>query len=254
MLEIEAANSGKVLVIGHRGAMGHAPENTMASFKKGLELGSDLIELDIHLSKDKELVVIHDADVSRTTNGHGHISDFTIKEIKKLDAGASFAPRFKGESIPTLQEVLNWAKEKIPLAIEIKGDPIPAAGIEEKLVNLLRESGMTEKVMVISFYHPALRRVKELAPAIATGILFTGRFSDSVSAARASMADSIRPSWYYWSPDLVEEVHKAGLTASTWTVNDEEVMERTVRMGLDSIGTNYPDKLRRYLDRIGRSW
>jgi glycerophosphoryl diester phosphodiesterase len=254
MLELEAAASGKVLVIGHRGAMGHAPENTIASFQKGYEMHADIIELDIHLSKDGELVVMHDGDVRRTTKGRGHIKDMTLEEIKSLDAGSHFGSAFKAERVPTLSEVLLWAKEKLPLAIEIKGDPHPTAGIEEKLLGHLREFQMLDRVMVISFHHTSVKRVKELEPSVATGVLFTGRLVNVVEAAKDALADSVRPSWQYWSAELVDEVHDAGLTASTWTVNDEGTMEYLIAMGIDSIGTDYPDRLREVLNRLGRSW
>ncbi len=254
MLEIEAAGSGKVLVIGHRGAMGHAPENTMASFHMGYEMGSDVIELDIHMSRDGQLIVMHDGDVSRTTNGSGHIKDMTLAEIESLEAGSQFGSDFRGERVPVLQEVLVGAKDKVPLVVEIKGDLHPAEGIEEKLVFLLREQEMLGRVMAISFHHTSVKRVKELEPSVATGVLFTGRLVNSVEAARAARADSVRPSWKYWSTELIDEVHSAGLTASTWTVNDEETMEYLVGLGIDSIGTNYPDRLRAILDRLGRSW
>jgi len=254
MIELEAANTGKVLVIGHRGALGHAPENTMVSFKMGWELGADLLELDIHMSRDGELIVMHDADVSRTADGRGRIKDMTLAEIKELDAGSWFAARFQGERVPTLNEVLDWAKGRIPLAIEIKGDPLPAPDIEEKLVEMLRTQDMLDEVIVISFHHPSVKRVKELEPTLATGILYSGRLVDTVGAAKAAMADSVRPSWAYWTAELVDQVHAAGLTASTWNADDEKLMEYLVGLGIDSIGANYPDRLRAFLDRNGLGW
>jgi glycerophosphoryl diester phosphodiesterase len=252
MLEMELRNSGQVLVLGHRGAMGHAPENTMVSFAKGLELGSDMLELDIHLSRDGELMVMHDGDVARTTDGKGHIKDMTVAEIKKLDAGIKFNERFRGERVPKLVELIEWAKTRIPLVIEIKGDPLPAAGIEEKLIQMVRDYKMLDQVMAISFHHASVKRVKELEPKLTTGILYTGQLVDTVGAAKAALADSVRPAWSYWTRELVEQVHAAGLGASSWTVNDESLMEYLAPMGLDSIGSNYPDRLRAYLDRIGQ--
>lgn len=254
MVELEAMNSGKVIVFGHRGAMGHAPENTMASFAKGLELGSDILELDVHLSRDGELVVMHDGDVSRTTDGSGHLKDMTLAEIKKLDAGSWFDPRFRGERVPTLAQVVDWAKTRIQLAIEIKGDPLPAPGIEDKVVKLLRDNQVVDEMLIISFHHESVKRVKELEPRLMTGILYTGMLIDTVGAARAALTDSVRPSWQYWTPELVNQVHAAHLVAHSWIANDEPLMEYLVSMGLDSIGTNYPDRLRAFLDRTGRSW
>jgi len=254
MLELEAKNSGKVLVQGHRGAMGYAPENTLVSFAKGFEQGADLLELDIHLSSDGELIVMHDGDVSRTTDGQGHIKNMTLAEIKKLDAGVKFDARFRGERVPTLPEVFAWAQHRIPLAVEIKGDPLPQRGIQEKLLALIRQFNMLDQVIVISFHHLAVKFIKELEPRLATGILLTGQLADPVSAARAALADSVRPMWHYWTAEQIAEVHAAGLTASTWTVNDEATMGDVIAMGVDSIGCNYPDRLRAYVDRAGHGW
>jgi glycerophosphoryl diester phosphodiesterase len=254
MLELEVANTGKVLVLGHRGALGHAPENTMASFELGLELGADLLEMDIHMSHDGELIVMHDAEVSRTTDGHGMIHDLALAEIKKLDAGAWFGDRFRGQRVPTLPEVLAWAKNRIPLVIEIKGSPHPAPGIEEAMVEVLRDHDMLDEVMAISFHHTSVKRVKELEPKLATGILFSGHLVDTVGVAKAALADSVRPKWSYWTAELVEEVHAAGLTAHAWNANDEKRAEYLVGLGIDCIGTNYPERLRAYLDRNGLGW
>lgn len=254
MLELEAANSGKILVIGHRGALGYAPENTLVSFQKGAELGADLVELDVHLSRDGRLIVMHDGDVSRTTNGHGHIKDMTLAEIKRLDAGVKFQARYSGTDVPVLEEVLTWAKGRIPLIIEIKGDPLPTAGIEEQLLGTLRAHGMLNSVMVISFHHPVVRRIKQTEPHVATGILYFGMLADTVAAARASLANSVRPAWSYWTKEIVDDVHAAGLIASTWNADEESRMEYLAGMGLDSIGSDYPDRLRSYVDRIGRAW
>lgn len=254
MLELELKNSGTVLVTGHRGAMGHAPENTMVSFAKGLELGADMLELDIHVTRDEKLVVMHDGDVSRTTNGTGHIKDMTLAEIKELDAGVKFDSRFAGERVPTLVELLEWAKGRIQLAIEIKGDPIPTPGIEDKLVKLLREYELLDDVIAISFHHYAVKRVKELEPRIMTGILFTGMLVDPIAAARSALSDSLRPSWQYWTPESVKRAHDAGLVAHSWIANDEDLMNYLVSMGIDSIGTNFPDRMRSFLNRIGKSY
>ena len=247
MIELEAANTGKVLAIGHRGALGYAPENTMASFQLAVEMRVDVIELDIHMTRDGALVVMHDGNVARTTDGQGHIKEMTLAEVKALDAGARFSPRFRGERVPTLAEVLAWARGRIQLAIEVKGDPMPATGIEDKLVTLLRDQSMVDSVIAISFHHPVVRRLKELEPALATGILYCARLADSVGAARAALADSLRPDWQYWTADLVRTVHEAGLTASTWNADDEPLMEYLVGLGVDSIGSNYPDRLRALL-------
>ena len=255
MLELEATNSGKVLVVGHRGAKGYAPENTMSSFKKALELGADLVELDVQLSRDGELVVIHDADVSRTTDGQGRIAELSLAEIRRLDAGVWFGAGFRGQRVPTLTEVLAWAKGRTPLVIEIKRRLRPVPGIEKKLVEAIRDHEMLDDVMVTSFNHLSVKLVKELEPSLATGIHYNARLVDTVGVARAALTDSVRFDWRYWTADVVDEVHAANLSTNTaYPGSDEKEIESLVQMGLDSICINYPDKLRAYVDRIGRGW
>ena len=247
MLEIEAARTGRKVCVGHRGAAGHAPENTFASFEAALRLGADVVELDVRRSRDGELVVVHDATVDRTTDGRGEVHALSLAQLRALDAGVHFGPEFRGERIPTLAEVLTWAHGRTELVVEIKGDPHPQPGVEEQVVRLVAEHGMIDLTMVVSFYHPALRRVRDLEPRIATGMVYMGFLTDTVTAAQAAGADSVRPSWEDWNEDLVAAVHGAGLVAGTWTVDDEDVMARMLDMGLDSITTNYPDRLRRVI-------
>src|SRR5215213_10951386 len=142
---------GRPRVFGHRGAMGHAPENTFASFELALTLGVDAIELDVHLSADDQVVVIHDDDLSRTTDGQGVVRDRTLAELQRLDAGARFDAQYAGQRIPTLDEVLAWARGRCVLDIEIKGGPDPYPGIEQRVVDLIRRHVMTEQAIVISF-------------------------------------------------------------------------------------------------------
>ncbi len=249
MVELEAARAGRKASVGHRGAAGHAPENTLPSFETALGMGVDAVELDVRRSRDGELVVIHDAAIDRTTDGRGEVAALSLSELRAVDAGARFGGKFPGARIPTLREVLAWARGRTELVIEIKGDPHPQPGVEEQVLGLVAEHGMIERVMVISFHHPTLRRVRELEPRVATGMLYTGFFADTVAAARAAGADCVRPGWRDWNEALVRDVHSAGLVAGAWTVDDEAAMERLLDMGLDSITTNYPDRLRRVLDR-----
>src|SRR5258708_746117 len=131
-------SSGRPRVFGHRGAMGHAPENTFASFERAVEIGVDAIELDVHLSADDEVVAIHDHQLNRTTNGQVVVHDMTLAELKQLDAGVHFDPAWAGQRIPTLGETLAWARGRCVLDIEIKGGPWPYPGIEARVVDLIR--------------------------------------------------------------------------------------------------------------------
>lgn len=229
---------GRLWVVGHRGAMGYCPENTLASFERGLELGADWIEMDVHLSKDGELVVIHDETLDRTTNGHGYVKDHTLAELRRLDAGG-------GQPIPILNDVLEWAKSKrAPLDIEIKNAPLYYEGIERKLVAALDKSGMTEQVVVISFDHHAVKRAKELDDRILTGVLYAGRPVDAAALARQANADGLLPQYAYVTAADVQQAHAAGMFVAPWTVNDAETISDLVAKGVDAIATNYPDRVR----------
>jgi glycerophosphoryl diester phosphodiesterase len=241
------APPGRPYVVGHRGAAGHAPENTFASFRTGIELGAPLVELDIHLSKDGQVIVIHDEIVDRTTDGSGAVADLTAEEIQRLDAGTWFGPEFAGERVPLLGEVLDWARGRVGLVIELKLGPVWYPGIEEALVSTLREHQATDDVLVISNDHVAVWRVKQLEPAVKTAIMYGGRLLDTVAAARAAGADAVRPSHWMIVADDVAACHAAGLAVIPWTVNREEDMRRVVGLSVDGMSSNYPELLGRVL-------
>jgi glycerophosphoryl diester phosphodiesterase len=240
-LSLLRAPGAPLLRVGHRGAKGHAPENIMISFMMGADMGVNAVETDVHLSKDGEVVLIHDHTVDRTTNGHGFVKDMTLAELKKLDAGSWYDPRFAGERIPTLAELLAWAKDRVGIAIEIKNGPLYYPGIAEKTIRLLRQHGMERQVILISFDHFVLREAKKIAPEIATGILYVGGLVDAVAAAHATMADALHPNWAFVTPDLVRTVHEAGLAISPWNPNDLPTLRMLSQMGVDSVGTDYPE-------------
>ena len=164
-----------MLLGGHRGNPDECPENTLISFRSAIELGVDLVECDVHLSEDGGLPVIHDHLLDRTTDGSGLVRDYTMAELKRLDAGSWKDPRFKGERIPSLDEVLAVAKGQVGVAIEIKNLPLPYAGIEVAVVRTVKDAGMINDVVVISFDHRSVQRVSELEPEILTGVLEASR-------------------------------------------------------------------------------
>src|SRR5438128_9729497 len=170
--------SGRMLLGGHRGNPDEFPENTLASFRSAIDLGVDVIELDVHRSEDGGLPVIHDHLLDRTTDGSGLVRDHTMAELKRFDAGSWKDPRFAGERIPSLDEVLALAKGKIGVAIEIKNLPLHYAGIEEAVVQTVRETEMVGDVVVISFDHRSIKRIGELEPLILTGVLEAARRVD----------------------------------------------------------------------------
>lgn len=253
MLDLRRSSTGQVSLIGHRGARGYAPENTLPSFEKGLALGANIVELDIHLSRDGHIVVIHDFTVDRTTDGIGLVNDLSLNEIKRLDAGSWFGSKFAGVQIPTLAEVLSWAKGRAWLLIEVKSDWITYPGIESLLVELLRRHDMIGEVVVISFDHMCLNRVKAEEPAVATGALYSNRLADPIGLARATPADVLRPRWRFASMKEAEIVHDAGLAYAPFcdTQVTADIWRSLVKMGADALSADYPDQLRAVLDESG---
>ena len=228
-------------IFGHRGAMGYAPENTLASFDLAIQQGVQAIELDVHLTADGEVVVIHDPVLDRTTDGQGMVGEKTLAELKTLDVGAHFGAQFAGQRIPTLGETLAWARGTCVLDIEIKGGPWPYPGLEEKVVSLVRQHQMADQVIVISFDHPTVARVKALAPEIATGTLWSCRPVDPVAVAQAAGANAMLPFWAFCDRDTVERAHAAGLSVHPWATSEPRVIDRLIEMGVDSICSNHPD-------------
>src|SRR5262245_51347936 len=185
------------LIVGHRGAMGYAPENTFASYERAVALGVDAVECDVHLSADGVPVVIHDHTLDRTTDGAGPVQALTLAELKRLDAGAWRGAEFAGQRLPTLDELLAWCAGRTALSIELKNGPTFYEGLAERIVELVRAHGMVGQANVISFDHLAVRRVKELEPRLMTGVLFAARLVDAPAAAKAAGADAIMPAYYF---------------------------------------------------------
>jgi glycerophosphoryl diester phosphodiesterase len=241
----------------HRGAAGLAPENTLAAFRIALALGADGTEMDLQLTRDGVVVVIHDDTVNRTTDGHGRIGDLTLAEVKRLDAGAKFEPAFRGERIPTLRELIDLVKtsgrDQFRLNLEIKfaeGQEGQPADLEERVLAVLAETNFLDRVITQSFYHPSAAKMKRLAPQIAAGLLVGQRRqpADPVAAVRSHRVDYYAPHHSLVTPDLLRTLHQAGIPVVTWTVNDPADMRRLMGMGLGSLPgdgmiSDYPDRL-----------
>lgn len=226
-------NKKKPWVVAHRGANKIAPENTLKSFKKAIELGADMIELDVRATKDREIVVIHDADISRTSNGRGLVRMYTLNELRKYDFG-------EGEVIPTLTEVLELARDKILVNIELK-EP----DIVKEVVEIIKKAEMIDQVIVSSFIHPALLVIKKLDPRIRTAILFGCYPVNLVGLASDALANFINPYFEAVDENMVKVAHEAKLGVMPWTVDDENHMKRLIKLGVDAIITNDVEKLLR---------
>jgi glycerophosphoryl diester phosphodiesterase len=247
MLDTRREFTGHVSLVGHRGAAACAPENTLASFHEGWAQGADIIELDVQLSADGHVVVFHDDRLDRTTDGHGPLDKRNLDELKRLDAGSWFDTHFAGESIPTLDEVLLWAKDKVPLFIELKygthSDPAHDSLLDATVVKLVAHHGMLDQVMVISFNHHALQRVKERAAQLATGALFVARVKDPVGLARAIGADAVMPLCHAITAQDVALCHDAGLAVNVWGADPDYAA--LIAAGVDCLNADHPAFVRR---------
>jgi glycerophosphoryl diester phosphodiesterase len=243
MLNTRREITGKVSIVGHRGAPACAPENTLASFEEGLRQGADIIELDVQLSADGHVVVFHDERLERTTDGAGRLEACTLAELKALDAGSWFDASFAGVPIPTLDEVLAWAKNRTPLFIELKYSAPPVAALASGAVEQVRAYEMADQVMFISFAHPALSWVKQNAPELATGALYSARVSDPVRLVRETGADAVMPLWDAVTAEDVRKCHEAGLSVHTWGHGADYAA--LMAMGVDCVNADWPEQVRR---------
>ena len=244
----------KVTLVGHRGAAGLAAENTMAAFRAGIAAGAQAIELDVHLTKDGALVVMHDPNVSTTTDGSGTIASLTLAEIKKLNAAARSNTTKDAQEVPTLDQPLALAaSSKVDVYIEIKVPPTGRyPGIEAKVAQAIKQAGMAGRVMVISFDLPTLQAVKAADSSLPTGWLMqrsTVPAEAKVSAqaladlAKKSGVDNLGISRDYLSAEIVQAAHDKGLTVGVWTVDDPAEMRQFAAWGVDAITSNRPDVL-----------
>jgi glycerophosphoryl diester phosphodiesterase len=202
-----------------------------------------MVELDVQLSADGHVVVFHDDWLDRTTDGQGPLAERTLAELKSLDAGGWFDPRFAGEPIPTLEEVLAWARDRIPLFVELKYSAQPDPALIGAVVERIVAHKMMDRVMVISFEHQALRRVKARAPGIATAALYKMPVADPVELARQIGADAVMPLWHLVTADDVTRCHDAGLSVNAW--GSDADYPALIAIGVDCVNADHPAQVRR---------
>jgi glycerophosphoryl diester phosphodiesterase len=232
-------------IIAHRGFSSRAPENTMAAIYAAIEFGVDGVELDVHRSKDGELVILHDEMVNRTTNGQGYVRDLTWDELRRLDAGGWFAPEFAGERIPRLRSLLTEAgRAGILVNIELKTDVFAYPGIEEQVIRLLRELDFVERCLVSSFNHYSLVRVSRILPELATAVLYSGHLFQPWKYARQINATILHPQFNSVTPELIRDAKRCGILVNPWTVNEPAQVRRMRACGVNAVITDYPDRVR----------
>ncbi len=237
-------------VYAHRGYRGKYPENTMLAFEKAVEVGADGIELDVQLTKDGEIVIIHDETVDRTTDAKGFVKDFTLSELKKLDAGRIKNGAFGFQEIPTLGEYLNFAKKhNIITNIEIKSAVYYYEELEEKTLDMVKEYELGNKIVFSSFNHMSINLLKKLAPEIRGGALL--EYIDLGNPGyycKKHGFDSFHPDHATFTKEDMENCKKHGIEVNVWTINDMGVLEKLYEWGCDGVISDYPGVCKGWLE------
>ncbi len=236
-------------VIAHRGGCEWAPENTLAAFKRSLEFGVDGIELDVQRCASGELVVIHDVEISRTTNGAGYIKEITYPELQRLSAGSWFSDEFASEKIPLLEEVLKLLDGALTLHLEIKNAPVEYPGIEDDVLQLLSSYKYPEEVVISSFDHPLLKRIHQKAPEQKLALLADAYFLDVVDYAKQIGAAVWHPGFGNLRKEAVQVAHDNGMIVNTWTLNKIREWAFALAIEVDGVITNDPVGFSDFLSR-----
>ncbi|MGD9344962.1 MAG: glycerophosphodiester phosphodiesterase family protein [Candidatus Aminicenantes bacterium] len=238
--------SANIIVMAHRGASAAAPENTLAAYKKAIEMGADYAELDVRQTKDGAIVLMHDKTVHRTTGVKGFVWDFTLEELKKLEAGSWFGEEFRGEPIPTLEEVIRLVGGRMKLNIEVKiseNEP----GIAQRVVDIVRAANFSTNCMITSFDMDTVKTVKEIAPDLRTGLIFDKEYTLDVFRGNWEILSS---NYELVDAEFMRLGRQSGKRIYVWTVNEREEMQRLIGLGVDGIITDKPDLFRSVLAEV----
>ncbi len=247
---MQRAEAGRPWVFAHRGACRVAPENTLPAFQAAIDLGADGIELDVQYSSDGKLVVIHNPTLDKTTNGEGRVTAHTFEELRALDAGAWFAPQFAGTPIPTLDEVLELAHDKLLVNIELKSLESSTVDLGVDVVARVRAHAMADQVVISSFNPLALRRAKKAGPEIECALLTAADLPGWMRSRFTfwlSRMEGIHPEYPMVDEAYMAWAHRRRLPVRPWTVNEEADMRRLIALGVDALITDAPDVARRLL-------
>lgn len=228
-------------VTAHRGYSGRYPENTMLAFKKAVKAGCDEIELDVQLTKDDVVVVLHDERIDRTTDGTGYVRDYTYEELKQFNAAKCWNGRYETMAIPTFEEYCLWVKdEPVTTNIEFKTSIYYYEGLEEKTIALLRKYHLEKNVMFSSFNHVSLLKAKELEPDIECGILVDDGLGNAGYFCRRYGFECYHPNGAKLTEDVVESCTRHGIKINAWTINDMALLEKLADLNCSGVITNFP--------------
>ncbi len=231
------------LILAHRGASAHAPENTLAAFELALDQGAHGVELDAKLSADGEVVVIHDESLERTTHNQGRVSQLDLTALRKLDAGSFFSDQFKGEKIPTLAEVFEMIGRRAIINVELTNYKTPRDGLADRVCELVQRFGLQDRVLFSSFLSSNLTRTRSLLPGTPRGLLALGGWIGWWARSFGfNFGDyqALHPGLRDATPQQVARVHRLKRRVHVWTVNAAEDMRRLIDWGVDGIITDDP--------------
>ncbi|MFC2064931.1 glycerophosphodiester phosphodiesterase [Chloroflexota bacterium] len=240
------------LVIAHRGASKYAPENTIAAFKLAKKVNADGIEFDVKLTADRQVVVIHDSTVDRTTNGSGKVSDMPLAEIKELDAGSKFKGSFSEEKIPTLREMFELFGDQLRMNVELTNYTSPLDGLMYEVFKLIKEFNLQESIIFSSFLPTNLKLAGKLLPEIPRGLLtFPGWIGKtSRLLTKRSSYQALHPHFNDVNERLITNVHSQGKRIHVWTVNEEDRIKEFINLGVDGLITDDPELVQSIVGRI----
>lgn len=240
------------LLVAHRGLSARYPENTLAAFRAAADEGARMLELDVGLTADGQVVVLHDETLDRTTDGSGSLSASPLAEITGLDAGSWFAPEFAGEPLPTLAQVLDELGSRIAINVEIKPEAVRSTaegGIEEQVVAMVRERGLGSRVVFSSFEPAAVGRIERMAPELHTALLYHHEMPfDPVELLALYGVDGLHMNRRHVTPEIVEKVHESGRYVGAYTANARKELFPLLWAGVDAIFTDDPTAAARELE------
>ncbi|GAB4510400.1 MAG: glycerophosphodiester phosphodiesterase [Anaerolineae bacterium] len=238
------------LIFGHRGASAYAPMNTIPAFELAAEQGADGVELDVHLTRDGHVVVIHDDSVRATTDGQGYVKEMTLEQIKALDAGAWFNAAFAGVRIPTLDEVFEAVGQRLLVNVEIKSFSVNPDGTEQAVAAVIRRHNMQERVIVSSFNPLSLIRFRAVMPEVVIGYLYAPEIPTwPVDTLNKLTYEAAHPYHDTVDSDFMDMARSRGTLVNTWTVNDPEMAVYLDSIGIDGIICDNPDIIRNAVGR-----
>lgn len=225
-------------IIGHRGAAGLAPENTFASFDLALQLGVNAIEIDIRRTKDGKLVIFHDDHIERTTNGTGVLQEMKWPQLRNLDAGSWFDPKYSGERIPLLTEFLKRYQNKTRIETEVK-----QPGIEEKVLQAVSDQNLLDSMTFTSFDFSTVAHIKELTPQAAVGFLTSDISDETIERVKKANITQFSPEASKVTKSLVDKWHSEGLYVRVWGIEDTTIMKQAIAAGVDGMTVDFPNLL-----------